>query len=83
MTKNALLKRGPKNSGMGRPPPIIRAMPERKRFFFQLTPSLRWKNRRPVNDSKSGVKTDEPNSSRTTTSTATTGLAHFATFTIL
>ena len=26
-------KRGPKNPGMGRPPPIIRAMPERKRFF--------------------------------------------------
>ena len=33
MTKNALLERGPKNSGMGRPPPIIRAMPKRKRFF--------------------------------------------------
>ena len=34
MTKNALLERGPKHSGMGRPPPpIIRAMPERKRFF--------------------------------------------------
>ena len=33
MTKNALLKRGPKNPGMGRPPPLIRAMPERKRFF--------------------------------------------------
>ena len=30
---NALLKRGPKYSGMGRPPPIIGAMPERKRFF--------------------------------------------------
>ena len=25
---------------MGRPPPIIRAMPERKRFFFSLRPSL-------------------------------------------
>ena len=33
MIKNALLERGPKNSGMGRPPPLIRAMPERKRFF--------------------------------------------------
>ena len=33
LTKNALLKRGPKKSGMGRPPPIIRAMPERKRLF--------------------------------------------------
>ena len=35
LTKNALLKRGPKNSGMGRPPPpIIRAMLKRKRFFL-------------------------------------------------
>ena len=34
MTKNRLLERGQKNSGMGRPPPLIRAMPERKRFFF-------------------------------------------------
>ena len=33
LTKNALLKRGPKNSGMGRPPPPIQAMPERKRSF--------------------------------------------------
>ena len=33
MNKNALIERGPKSSGMGRPPPIIRAMPERKRFF--------------------------------------------------
>ena len=33
MTKNALLEKGPKNSGMGRPP-LIWAMPERKRFFF-------------------------------------------------
>ena len=24
----------PKNSGISRPPPLIRAMPERKRFFF-------------------------------------------------
>ena len=44
MTKNALLKRGPKNSGMGRPPlPIIRAMPERKRFFsIDVFPYQRW-----------------------------------------
>ena len=35
LTKNALLKRGPKNSGMGRPPPpLFREIPERKRFFF-------------------------------------------------
>ena len=34
LTKNALLKIGPKNSGMGRSPPLDRAMPERKRFFF-------------------------------------------------
>ena len=41
MTKKALLEKGPKNSGMGRPPPpLIRAMPERKRFFFQLMSSL-------------------------------------------
>ena len=40
LTKKALLERGPKNSGIGRPPPLIRAMPERKRFFFQLRPSL-------------------------------------------
>ena len=33
LTKNALLEKGPKNSGVGRPPPLIRAMPERKRFF--------------------------------------------------
>ena len=26
--------------GMGRPPPIIRAMPEKKTFFFQLRSSL-------------------------------------------
>ena len=39
MTKNALLKRGLKNLGMGRPP-IIRAMPERKRFFFYWCLSL-------------------------------------------
>ena len=32
-------KKRAKNSGMGRPPPIIRAMPERKRFF-QLMSSL-------------------------------------------
>ena len=33
LTKNALLEKGPKNSGVGRPPPLLRAMPERKRFF--------------------------------------------------
>ena len=33
LTKNALLEKGPKNSGMGRPPPLIRARPERKRLF--------------------------------------------------
>ena len=33
LTKNALLQKGPKNSGMGRPSPLIRAMPERKRLF--------------------------------------------------
>ena len=39
LTKNAFLKGGPKNSGMGRPPPIIRAMPERKRLpFIDLFP---------------------------------------------
>ena len=44
LTKNALLKRGPKNLGMGRPPPpLIRAMPERKHFFFKLRPSLKAK----------------------------------------
>ena len=37
LTKNALLKRGPKNLGMGTPP-IIRAIPERKRFFFFVDP---------------------------------------------
>ena len=44
MTKNALLERGPKNSGMGRPPPsppLIRAMPEKK-LFFSLRPSLNY-----------------------------------------
>ena len=33
LTKNALLEKGPKNSGMGRPPPLIWAMHGRKRFF--------------------------------------------------
>ena len=28
-----LVKKGPKNSGMGKPPPPFRAMPERKRAF--------------------------------------------------
>ena len=41
LTKNALLERGPKNSGRGSPPPLIRAMPERKRFFsIDLVPYL-------------------------------------------
>ena len=38
MTKNALLEKGPKNSGMGRLPSLIRAMPERKRFFIEAFP---------------------------------------------
>ena len=33
-------KKGPKNPGMGRPPPLIRAMPDRKRFFLLMS-SLR------------------------------------------
>ena len=40
LTKNALLKRGPKIRAWVDPPPLIQAMPERKRFFFQLTSSL-------------------------------------------
>ena len=40
MTKNALLKRGPKIRAWVDPPPIIRAMPERKRFFFNWCLSL-------------------------------------------
>ena len=39
LTKKALLERGPKNLGMGIPPPLIRAMPKRK-HFFPLRPSL-------------------------------------------
>ena len=43
LTKNALLKREPNNSGMGRPPPIIRAMPERKRLLsIDPFPKLVW-----------------------------------------
>ena len=38
MTKNALLKRGPKNSGMGRPPP---PHPSKKNLFSLLRSSLR------------------------------------------
>ena len=62
MTKNTLLKRGTKNSGMGRPPPIIRAMPERKRFFplmhslrpaHDLTSPWSWKR----GDSKAWLQT--------------------------
>ena len=34
MTKNALLKRGPKNSGMGRPPPHHLGNARKKAFFF-------------------------------------------------
>ena len=34
MTKNALLKRGPKNSGMGRPPPPYSGNARKKTFFF-------------------------------------------------
>ena len=34
MTKNALLEKGPKIRAWVDPPPIFRAMPERKRFFF-------------------------------------------------
>ena len=41
MTKNALLKRGPKNSGMGRPrPPPYSGNARKKTFFFPLRPSL-------------------------------------------
>ena len=40
LTKNVLLKRGPKNSGMGRPPPHHSGNARKKTFFFQLTPSL-------------------------------------------
>ena len=29
-----LVKKGPKNSGMGNPPPPFRAMPERKRVSY-------------------------------------------------
>ena len=39
MTKNALLKRGPKYSGMGRPPPSFGQCPK-ENVFFPLTPSL-------------------------------------------
>ena len=34
LTKNALLKRGPKNSGMGRPPPHHSGNARKKTFFF-------------------------------------------------
>ena len=33
LTKNALLERGPKNSGMGRPPPLYSGNARKKRFF--------------------------------------------------
>ena len=38
LTKNALREKGPKKSGMVRPPPLIQAMPERKRFFHWCLP---------------------------------------------
>ena len=34
LTKNALLKRGPKNLGMGRPPPHYSGNARKKTFFF-------------------------------------------------
>ena len=40
LTKNALLKRGPKNSGMGRPSPPSFGQCPKENVFFQLTPSL-------------------------------------------
>ena len=40
LTKTALLKRGPKNSGMGRPPPPHSGNARKKTFFFQLISSL-------------------------------------------
>ena len=40
LTENALLKRGPKNSGMGRPPPHNSGNARKKTFFFQLMSSL-------------------------------------------
>ena len=42
LTKNAVLKRGPKISGMGRPPPYHSGNARKKTFFFlQLMPSLK------------------------------------------
>ena len=43
LTKNALLERGPKNSGMGRPPPSFGQCPKENVFFLlmsSLTPTL-------------------------------------------
>ena len=37
LTKNAQLEKGPKNLGIGRLSPLIRAMPERKRFFVLMS----------------------------------------------
>ena len=34
LTKNALLKRGPKNSGMGRPPPPLFGQCPKENVFF-------------------------------------------------
>ena len=36
LTKSALLKRGPKNSGMGRPPPHPYSGNARKKTFFSV-----------------------------------------------
>ena len=41
LTKNALLKRGPKSSGMGRPSPPSFGQCPKENVFFPLTPSLR------------------------------------------
>ena len=40
LSKNALLKRGPKNLGMGRSPPPYSGNARKKTFFFQLMSSL-------------------------------------------
>ena len=38
-----LVKKGPKNSGMGKPPPLFRAMPERNRAFtYEVFPKSKW-----------------------------------------
>ena len=40
LTKNALLEKGPKNSGMGRPPSPHSGNARKKTFFFLLMSSL-------------------------------------------